>query len=43
MPKKQPKPKRAKGKPGPAEERLIIKGDPLAAIDKLLKSKPPTR
>jgi hypothetical protein len=40
MPKK-PKPKRRKGKPGPQEERLIIKGDPLKAIATLLKSKPP--
>jgi hypothetical protein len=39
MPKK-PKPKRRKNKPGPAEERLIIKGDPQAAIAKLLKIKP---
>jgi hypothetical protein len=39
MPKK-PKPKRRKGKPGPQEERLIIKGDPLKAIDALLKKKP---
>jgi len=36
MPKKQ-KPKRRKGKPGPPEERLIIKGDPQKAIDRLLK------
>jgi hypothetical protein len=34
------KPKQRKGKPGPAEERLIIKGDPLKAIDALLKKKP---
>jgi len=39
MPKK-PKSKRKKGKPGPEEERLIIKGDPLKAIANLLKSKP---
>jgi hypothetical protein len=39
MPKK-PKSKRRKGKPGPEEERLIIKGDPLKAIATLLKSKP---
>jgi hypothetical protein len=39
MPKK-PKPKRKKDKPGPVEERLIIKGDPQTAIAKLLK---PTR
>jgi hypothetical protein len=37
---KKPKPKRRKGKPGPQEERLVIKGDPLVAIDKLLKKKP---
>jgi hypothetical protein len=37
---KKPKKKRRKGKPGPQEERLVIKGDPLIAIDKLLKSKP---
>ncbi len=40
---KKPKPKRKKDKPGPEEERLIIKGDPLKAIATLLKSKPPTR
>jgi hypothetical protein len=40
MPKK-PKPKRRKGKRGPQEERLVIKGDPQAAIAKLLKN--PTR
>jgi hypothetical protein len=40
MPKKKT-PKRRKGKPGPQEERLVIKGDPLVAIDKLLKK--PTR
>jgi hypothetical protein len=40
MPKK-PKPKRRKDKPGPQEERLIIKGDPLKAIATLLKSKSP--
>jgi hypothetical protein len=39
MPKK-PKPKHRKDKPGPQEERLIIKGDPLKAIATLLKSKP---
>jgi len=39
MPKK-PKPKRRKDKPGPQEERLVIKGDPLAAIDTLLRSVP---
>jgi hypothetical protein len=37
---KKSKPKRKKGKRGPAEERLIIKGDPLKAIDALLKKKP---
>jgi len=36
----QPKPKRKKSKPGPVEERLIIKGDPLAAISKILKTVP---
>jgi hypothetical protein len=41
MPKKK-KPKRRKGKPGPQEERLVIKGDPQEAIAKLLK-KPPAR
>jgi len=39
MPKK-PKSKRRKGKPGPQEERLVIKGDPQIAIDTLLKKKP---
>jgi hypothetical protein len=39
MAKKQ-KPKRRKGKPGPQEERLVIKGDPQAAIAKLLQKKP---
>jgi hypothetical protein len=42
MPKK-PKPKRKKSKPGPEEERLIITGDPQAAIDKLLRKKPAQR
>jgi len=37
---KKPKAKRRKGKPGPQEERLIIKGNPQEAIDKLLKKKP---
>jgi hypothetical protein len=37
---KKHKPRRKKGKPGPEEERLIIKGDPLKAIDALLKKKP---
>ncbi len=37
---KKPKKKRTKSKPGPHEERLIITGDPQAAIDKLLKKKP---
>jgi hypothetical protein len=37
---KKPKTKRPKGKPGPQEERLIIKGDPQIAIDALLKKKP---
>ena len=39
MPKK-PKKKHQKGKPGPQEERLVIKGDPQEAIAKLLKLKP---
>jgi hypothetical protein len=38
MPKK-PKAKRRKGKRGPQEERLVIKGDPQKAIAKLLKKK----
>jgi hypothetical protein len=37
---KKPKSKRKKSKPGPEEERLIITGDPQAAIDKLLKKQP---
>jgi hypothetical protein len=37
---KKPKPKRRKGKPGPQEERLVIKGNPQDAIAKLLKIKP---
>jgi len=37
---KKPKTKRRKGKPGPQEERLIIKGDPQEAIAKLLRKKP---
>jgi hypothetical protein len=37
---KKPKPKRKKDKPGPQEERLIITGDPEAAIQKLLKKRP---
>jgi hypothetical protein len=36
MPKK-PKIKRQKGKRGPQEDRLVIKGDPQKAIDKLLR------
>jgi hypothetical protein len=36
---KKPKTKRPKGKPGPQEERLIIKGNPREAIAKLLKKK----
>jgi len=36
MPKTQ-KPKRRKAKPGPQEETLVIKGDPLKAVDRLLK------
>jgi hypothetical protein len=39
MPKK-PKPRHKKDKPGPTEERLFIKGDPLKAVDALLKKKP---
>jgi hypothetical protein len=39
MPKKQ-KTKRRKGKRGPQEERLIIKGDPQKALDALLKKSP---
>jgi hypothetical protein len=38
MPRKQKK-KRRKGKPGPQEERLVIKGDPQEAIAKLLLKK----
>jgi len=37
---KKPKPKRQKGKPGPQEERLVIKGDPQEALAKLLRKKP---
>jgi hypothetical protein len=37
---KKPKAKRQKDKPGPQEERLVIKGDPQAAITKLLSVKP---
>jgi hypothetical protein len=37
---KKTKPKRKKDKPGPQEERLVITGDPQAAINKLLKKKP---
>jgi hypothetical protein len=41
MPKK---PKSKKRKRGPVEERLIIKGDPLKAVDALLKKNPqPTK
>jgi len=39
MPKKT-KTKRKKSKPGPPEERLIIRGNPQDAIDMLLKKKP---
>jgi hypothetical protein len=35
--------KKLKGKRGPKEERLIIKGDPEAAIAKLLNKQPPKR
>jgi len=38
MPKKAMT-KRGKGKRGPKEERLIIKGDPQAALAKLLKKR----
>jgi hypothetical protein len=34
---KKSKPKRKKKKPGPQEDRLVISGDPQAAINKLLK------
>jgi len=37
---KKRKAKRKKDKPGPKEERLIIKGDPMKAIDALLKPQP---
>lgn len=37
MPKKRA-PKHKKGKPGPTEERLIIKGDPAKALARLLKT-----
>jgi len=37
---KKPKSKRKKDKPGPKEERLVITGDPQAALGKLLKQKP---
>jgi len=40
---KKPKPKRKKTKPGPEEERLVITGDPQAALTKLLKKKPEPR
>jgi hypothetical protein len=39
MAKKSTK-KRKKSKPGPEEERLKIKGDPQAALEKLLRKKP---
>jgi hypothetical protein len=39
MPKKA-KTKSAKSKRGPKEERLIIKGDPQAALAKLLEKRP---
>jgi hypothetical protein len=38
MAKKQ-RPKRRKSKRGPKEERLIIKGDPQAALAQLLKKR----
>ncbi len=37
---RKPKRKRKKGKRGPKEERLVIPGDPSAALDKLLRKKP---
>jgi hypothetical protein len=37
MPKKPKSKRNKKNKPGPQEERLIIKGDPQKAIDKLLR------
>jgi hypothetical protein len=37
------KPKKLKRKRGPKEERLIIKGDPEAAIAKLLHKQPTKR
>jgi len=36
---KKSKPKRKNSKRGPKEERLIISGDPQAALDTLLKKK----
>jgi len=39
--KKKNSPKRKKGKRGPKEERLIIKGDPRSALDRLLKKTRP--
>jgi len=37
--RKKAKVKRTKSKRGPKEERLIIKGDPQAALAKLLKKR----
>jgi hypothetical protein len=37
---KRPKPKRKTVKRGPKEERLIITGDPQAALAVLLRKKP---
>ncbi len=36
-------PKKLKRKRGPVEERLVIKGDPEAAIAKLLNKQTPKR
>jgi hypothetical protein len=43
MTDKQKRPKRRKQKPGPKEERLIIKGDPERVIDALLKKEQPKK
>jgi hypothetical protein len=37
------KPKKLKRKRGPSEERLVIKGSPQAAIDKLLRKSQPNK
>jgi hypothetical protein len=39
MMKKKPKPKKRGPKRGPKEERLVITGDPQAALDRLLKKR----